>query len=198
MASSSTIPSVSKMVELRAHGLGIPILFPIDANGFAFVSSFHLSIRFSMQNSTIWVEREIYDTATSLLSLTMRENHIVADNGSSLWELCTGKYRVYGLPDPSTIIFTEFRTPPHSSASTFNTPPLVKVKIEPGIHTVIHLFDSSDGDEPPISIPFSIHPHPPSIPPLLPLLFCLFFLHPLPNPPFSFFNVYIFLLVEKL
>jgi hypothetical protein len=100
------------MVELRANGLGIPILFPIDANGFAFVSLLHLSIRFSMQDRTIWVKHEIYDTATSLLSLTMRENPIVADNGSSMWELGVGKYTVYGLPYSSTNASMEFRTPP--------------------------------------------------------------------------------------
>ena len=55
---------------------------------------------------------------------------------------------------------------------TFNTPPLVKVKIEPGIHTVIHLSDSSDGDEPPVSTPIH-NPSPSSLrsaavtPPLL-------------------------------
>ena len=27
MASSSTVPALSEMAELRAHGLGIPILF---------------------------------------------------------------------------------------------------------------------------------------------------------------------------
>jgi hypothetical protein len=163
MASSSTVPSVSEMVELRANGLRIPILFPIDANGFASVSSLHLSIRFSMQDRTIWVEREIYDSDTSLLSLTIREIPIVADNGSSMWELGAGKYRVYGLPDSSTNASTAFRTPPHSSASTFNTPSLVKVKIEPGIQTFIHLSDSSDGEDPPLSTP--IHkPSPSSLP----------------------------------
>ena len=55
--------------------------------------------------------------------------------------------------DSSVNVSTLFRTPPHSSASTFNTPPLVKVKTEPGIHSVIHLSDSSDGDEPPVSTP---------------------------------------------
>ena len=146
MVSLSTGPTTSAMVELRSNGIGIPLLFPVDANSFACVSSLHLSIGFSLQDSTIWVERDIYDTATSLLSLTMQEVPRVADNGSSRWELCAGKYKVYELLDPSMNVTTEFRTPPHSSASTFNIPPLVKVKTEPGIHFVIHLSDSSDGD----------------------------------------------------
>jgi hypothetical protein len=93
MVSSSIVPCVSKMVKLYDNGLGIPIFFPIDANELAYVSSFHLSIRFSLQDCTIWVERKIYDNATSLLSLIMRKNSKVVDNGSSMWELCASKYR---------------------------------------------------------------------------------------------------------
>jgi hypothetical protein len=43
-------------------------------------------------------------------------------------------------------------------------------------------------------LPFTIHPYPPSVPPLLPCLLCLLFLHPLPNPLVPFFNVYVLLL----
>lgn len=151
MASSSTVPSVLDMVELRAKGSESLFLFPWMQTVFAFVYSFHLSIKFSLQDNTIWVECEIYDTATYLLSLTMRENPRLADNGSPLWELGAGKYKVYGLPYSSTNVSTDIRTPPHSSTSTLNTPPVVKVKIELGIHTVIPLSDSSDDDEPPHS-----------------------------------------------
>ena len=133
--------------------LRIPILFPIDADGFAYVSSLHLSIRFSLQDSTLWVKCKIYDGATSLLSLTMCENSRLVDNGSSMWELCAGKYRVYGLLESCTNVSTKIRTLHHSFASTLDTPPLVTVKIEPSIHTIIHLHDSSDGDKPPISTP---------------------------------------------
>ena len=84
MASSSTMPSIAHMVELHANGIGIPLLFPIDANGFASVSSLHLSIRFSFQDGSIWVKREIYDPFSSLLSSNMRENFICANNGSSV------------------------------------------------------------------------------------------------------------------
>jgi hypothetical protein len=117
-----------------------------------------LSIRFSLLDDSIWVEREIYDPLTSLLSSTMRENPILADSGSSVWELPAGKYRVYGVPQYRPQISTEICTPPFSSASTFTTLPCVRVKIEPGIHTVIHLSDSFDGDDP----VHSAHPVEPS------------------------------------
>ena len=166
------------------------MLFPVHSDGFASVSSVHLSVRFSLQDNSICVEREIYDTATSLLSMTLRESPRLADTGSSMWDLCPGKYRVYGLPVPSTSVSTEFPTPPHSSASTFNTPPLVKVKIEPGLHTVIHLSDSSDGDEPPVSTPIP-NPSPSSLPSTFhtPPLVCP--LPPLLNPPIPFSNAYV-------
>ena len=178
MASSSFVPSVSDVAELRANGFGVPILFPIDTSGFARVSSLQFSIRFSLLDSSVWVEREIHDPLTSLLSSTMRENPIPADNGSYVWDLPAGKYRVYGVPQSRPQVSTEIRTPPHSSASTFNTPPGVRVKIEPGIHTVIHLSDSSDSDEPVHSAhkvePSSSSPRPPSVTPPL--------LSPLPPP----------------
>ena len=194
MASSFTVPFVSELIELCANGLRTPIIFLVDANGVASVSSLHPSIKFSLQDSTIWVERKIYDSATSLLSLTMHEDSRVADNGSSMWVLCVGKYRVYGFLDFCTNVSTEICTPLHSSASTLNTHPVFKLKIEPGIHNVIHLSSSSNGDEPLYPLLFTSHLHPPSVPPLLPRLFCVLFLHPLPNLPSPFFNVYVLLL----
>ena len=148
MVSSSFVPSVSDMAELRANGFGVPIFFPIDTKRFARVSSLHLSIKFSLHDASIWVERKIYDPFTSLLSSTMHENPILTDNNLSVWEFPASKYRVYGVPQFRPQVSTEIRTPPSSSASTFTTPPSVRVNIEPGIHNVIHLSDSSDGDEP--------------------------------------------------
>ena len=42
MVSSSSMPFVSEMAELRANGLDVLIFFPIDANGFAHVFPFTL------------------------------------------------------------------------------------------------------------------------------------------------------------
>ena len=61
MASSSILPPVSEMAEIRSHGIGVPILFPIDAQGIAVVSELHLCLRFSLQPNTVWVDREIFD-----------------------------------------------------------------------------------------------------------------------------------------
>ena len=80
MGSSSFVPCVFDMVKVRANGLGVPILFPVDATGFASVFAIHLSIKFSLIESTIWVECEIYNPGMSLLFVTFRENSKLADN----------------------------------------------------------------------------------------------------------------------
>ena len=144
---------MSEMAELRANGFGVPIYFPVYANVFAHVSSFHFSIKYSLQDGSIWIKREIYNSLTSMLSLTMYENSIFANNVSSMWKLAASKCKVYKLYESRPHVSIEIRIPPYSSASTFNTLSVIPVKIEPGIHTIIHLHDSSDGDEPIHSIP---------------------------------------------
>jgi hypothetical protein len=84
------------MAELCSNGIGVPILFPIDAEGIAVVSELHLSIRFSLKPNTIWVEREIFHPDTGLLVHTFHETSKVTDNGNVVWELGEGKYRVRG------------------------------------------------------------------------------------------------------
>ena len=148
MASSSTVHALSKMAELRAHGLGIPILFSISEAGFACVSAVYLSIRFSFKESLILIEREIYDPLTSLVAVTVPKSSKVAENGSIVWELGTGKYKVYGLTESQMGGSTQILTPLRSSTFTLNTPLLARMKVEPGAQVIINIFDSSDEDAP--------------------------------------------------
>ena len=90
------IPPVSDMAELRSHGIGVPIIFSIHAQGIVVVSELHLSIRFSFKAYTIWVERDIFDPDTKLFVHTFHETSKVTDNGNVVWELGAGKYRVCG------------------------------------------------------------------------------------------------------
>ena len=137
MVSLSSVFSISEMVELRANGFRGFIFSPINANGFAHVSALHFSTRFSLQNGSIWVKRDIYDPLTTLLSLVTLENPILADNGSAVWEFDAGKYKVYGLLASRPHVSIEIRSPLYSYPSTFNTPPTVHVNIEHGIHIVL-------------------------------------------------------------
>ena len=60
MASTSIVPPVVEMLELRSHGIGVPILFPVDVDGIVAISYLYFSIRFLLKANTIWVEREIF------------------------------------------------------------------------------------------------------------------------------------------
>jgi hypothetical protein len=142
-ASSFPFPSLriplAVMAELRSHGIGVPILFPIDGRGIAVVSEFHLSIRFSFKPNTIWVEREIFHLDTGLLIHTFHETSKVSENGIVVWELAAGKYRVSGRPDSRIEMSIYILTPLRSSTAAFGTPPLISVKTEPCLDNVIDL-----------------------------------------------------------
>jgi hypothetical protein len=135
--SFSAFMASSSMAELRSHGIGVPILFPIDAQGIAVVSEIHLSLRFSLKPNTIWVEREIFHPDTGLLVHTFHETSKVSDNGIVVWELAAGKYRVSGWSDSQIRVSTEILTPLRSSIAAFSTPPLRSVKTEPDLDNVI-------------------------------------------------------------
>ena len=94
MVSYSIVPFVFNMAELRAIGLWVFIIFLVDAKGFVSVFAIHLSIRLFFMKNIIWVEHEIYNPHTSLLSFTFRENSKLADNKSILWKYGLGKYKV--------------------------------------------------------------------------------------------------------
>ena len=61
------------MAEIRSNGMGVPILFPVGEDGLATVTALHISIRFGLQNTSLWVEREVYDPHTSALLHTVPE-----------------------------------------------------------------------------------------------------------------------------
>ena len=101
----------------------------------------------------------------------MRENSIFADNALSMWEFAVGKYKVYKILESWSHISIEILTPPYSTVSTFNIPSNVRVKIELGVHTIIHLSASSHGGDlvhsAPAIEPSLSSPRPPSVTPLL-------------------------------
>ena len=99
MASTAINPPVSEMAELHSHGIGVPILFPIAADGIVVVLGLQLNIRFSLKVSTIWLERELFHLDTRLFVQTLHETSKLIDNGNVVWEIGARKYKVYGLLD---------------------------------------------------------------------------------------------------
>jgi hypothetical protein len=148
MASTSIIPPVSEMAELCSHGIGVPILFSINAEGIVVVSCLHLSIKFSLKTSTIWVEREIFHSDTGLLVQTLHETSKLTENGHVVWEIGAGKYRIYGLPNSQMGVSIEIFASHRSSTVALSIPPVINVNTEPGVGNVIDLFDFLNDDVP--------------------------------------------------
>ena len=146
MASTSAMPSLSKMAEICSNGLGVPILFPIGKDGLATVTALHISIRFGLQDTSLWVEHEVYDPHTSALSHTVLEASKHSKDGTIIWTLKPRKYRMYGLTTSQMSNPTQFVTPLQSSTCTITPPPTVRVKIEPGVQAVIDLSQASEDD----------------------------------------------------
>ena len=136
------------MVEVRANGTNIPICFLVNAAGFANISSLHLSVRFNFVQSSLWVEREVFNPMTSMLTHTMLESSVCSDHSFCAWILLPGKYRVYGLSESQFVASIQLRTPRCSSLCTMAGPYPVKVKVEFADDDVIELSESSDGDIP--------------------------------------------------
>ena len=111
MASTSFMPSLSEMAEICSNGMGVPILFPIDEDGLATVTALHISIRFGLQDTSLLVESEVYDPHTFALSHTVPEVSKHSEDGSIIWTLKPGRYRVYGLTTSQMFIPTRLVTP---------------------------------------------------------------------------------------
>ena len=123
------------MVVLRAHGVGLPLTFLVDQEGYALVSCLRLSLRFNFQEDSISVEEEIFDDLTSELSHTVGQLSISDESNCRSWRLAPGRYRVYGLTDSQMAASTEILTPRRSSTCTVQNPlpSNVTVKVEPGL-----------------------------------------------------------------
>ena len=150
------------MAELRSHDIGVPILFPIDALGIVIVSELHLSIRFLLKSSTIWVECEIFNPDTWLIVQTLHETSKLTDNGNKIWELGARKYRIYGLPESQITVLQDIFTSLWSSTFSLSTLPVIIVKTEPDVDNVIDLSDFLTEDEPVQNATF--HDSPPLFP----------------------------------
>ena len=126
------------MATLSGYGIATPLSIPVTDDGLAIVSSLHLSMRFHFSESSLYVEKEIFDDlTTSDPSHTVIQEPFETTGISSVWKLEAGKYCVYGLFESHVPGTAGYVTPRQSSNCTIQTPPLPKVKIEPGTEKVL-------------------------------------------------------------
>ena len=131
------------LLHVKHHS--VPVLFPLGEDGHVIVTCATLSLRFQYREVTIFVEEEVFDDQTGLVSHAVRHTRVENDVGS-FWLLKPGKYRVYGVSESMFDCSTELLTPKESSTVSIERPVLSRVKIEPGLNTIYELSDDSDGD----------------------------------------------------
>ena len=116
------------MALLRAEHHFVPVFFPLGEEGHAIVTSTTLSLRFRFCNVTIFVEEEVFDDQTGIVSHAVRQTRGDYDVGS-FWLLKHGKYRVYGVSESELENSTEFLTTRESSTVSNERSLLSRVKI---------------------------------------------------------------------
>ena len=133
MASTLALPFLSEMTKICSNSLGVPIHFPIDEDGLATITALHISIRFGLQDTSVSVEREVYDPLILTLSYTIPEASKLSNDGTiidsfGLSSLAgTGSMALLVLRCLIRLSLLSLVNPP----LVLLHPPIVRIKIEP-------------------------------------------------------------------
>ena len=85
-----------QMVVISVEGDAVPIMFPIEDDGYANVSACRLALRFHMILDSIYIDQNIYNPASGVLSHTIGQTPTQTSTGRT-WRLLPGKFTAYGL-----------------------------------------------------------------------------------------------------
>ena len=84
------------MVIISVEGNAVPIMFPVENDGYADVSACRLALRFHMIPESIYIDQNIYDPDSGVLSHTIGQTLTSTTIGRT-WRLLPGKFTAYGL-----------------------------------------------------------------------------------------------------
>ena len=73
--------SSSRMVIISVEGNVVPIMFPVEDNGYADVSACRLALRFHMIPKSIYIDQNIFDPESGVLSHTIGQTPTPSDTG---------------------------------------------------------------------------------------------------------------------
>jgi hypothetical protein len=141
-----------RLVVLYSDREGVPLSFPLDNDGIAFVTSLRLRLRFQMSEEFMFIDEEVYDAQSRELIHTIGKSP-VCDGASKHWLLNAGKYRVYGVNDSVMEASTKLVTPHRSSTGTVQLTPATRVKLEHAEELITILSDDSDHNSPTVALP---------------------------------------------
>ena len=131
------------MVIVGVEGDGVPIMFPLEDDGYASVSACRLALRFHMIPKTIFIDQNIYDPNFGVLSHTIRQTPTPTSTGRT-WRLLPGKFSAYGLK-VSAQGESEDLCQVHPSSLSLQTGTFLKdIKVERSDVDIMLLSDDSD------------------------------------------------------
>ena len=93
------VMSSSRMVIIFVEGDVVPIMFPVEEDGYADVSACRLALRFHMIPESIYIDQNIYDPELGVLSHTIGQSPTPSATGRT-WRLLPRKFIAYGLKVP--------------------------------------------------------------------------------------------------
>ena len=73
--------STTHMVIVGVEGDAVPIMFPLEDDGYTVVSACRLALRFHMIPETIFIDQNIYDPDSGVLSHTIGQTPTPTSTG---------------------------------------------------------------------------------------------------------------------
>ena len=83
-------------VVIHGHDEEIPITFHVSHHGHCSISAVRLSSRFQLLDGSIYVDEEVRDPESGVVTHTIGLDATTTDKGKS-WLFKCGTYRVYGV-----------------------------------------------------------------------------------------------------
>ena len=84
------------MVIISVDGDDVPIMFPVDNDGYADVFACRLALRFHMIRESIYIDQNIYNLESGVPSHTIGQTLSPTTTGRT-WQLLPRKFTAYGL-----------------------------------------------------------------------------------------------------
>ena len=135
--------SSTHVVIVGVQGDAVPIMFPLEDDGYAAVSICRLALRFHMIPESIFIDQNIYDPDSGVLSHTIGQTPTPTSTRRT-WRLLLGKFTAYGLKVSAQGESEDLRHM-HPSSSSLRTGTVLKdVKVEHSDVEIMPLSDDSD------------------------------------------------------
>ena len=107
----------------------MPIMFPVEDDGYADVSTCRLALRFHMIPESIYIEQNIYDPKSDVLSHTIGQTSTLNATGRT-WRFLPRKFTAYELKVSMHADFEDLRHL-HPLSSSLQTATILKdVKVD--------------------------------------------------------------------